>query len=172
MALSQTLQEALNEQLKQELYSSYLYLAMAAYCDSKNLQGFAHWMMLQADEEREHAMRFYTFIQDRGGRVVLKALPGPPSDFASPLEVFEQALAHEQEVTTMIHQLYGRAVAENDYPSQAFLQDFVTEQVEEEKTASAMVEALQMVGEDKVGLLMLDRELGARTVADDQPARF
>ena len=169
--LSPALRDALNEHLKQELYSAYLYLAMAAYSESMSLPGFAHWMLLQAEEERGHAMRFYRFIHDRGGRVTLPAIPQPPSEFGSPVALFEQALAHEQEVTTMIHQLYGRAVAENDYPSQAFLQDFVTEQVEEEKTASAIVEALRMVGEDKVGLLMLDRELGARTAADGQPAR-
>ncbi len=163
MALSQTLQEALNEQLKQELYSSYLYLAMAAYCDSKNLQGFAHWMMLQADEEREHAMRFYTFIQDRGGRVVLKALPGPPSDFASPLEVFEQALAHEQEITSMIDQLYQRATAESDHATQVFLQAFISEQVEEERNAGQIVETLRMAGDNGAALLLIDRELARRT---------
>ena len=168
--LSPALRDAFNEHLKQELYSAYLYLAMAAYCESINLPGFAHWMLLQAEEEREHAMKFYRFIHDRGGRVILPAIPQPPSEFASPAALFEQALAHEQEVTTMIHHLYGRAVDEGDYPSQVFLQGFVAEQVEEEKTASALVETLRMVGEDKVGLLMLDRELGARTAADGLPA--
>ena len=169
MALSQTLQEALNEQLKQELYSSYLYLAMAAYCDSKNLQGFAHWMMLQADEEREHAMRFYTFIQDRGGRVVLKALPGPPSDFASPLEVFEQALAHEQEITSLIEHLYQRAATESDHATQVFLQAFISEQVEEERNASQIVETLRMAGDNPTAMLLIDRELAQRT-AEAAPA--
>ena len=163
MVLSQTLQDALNEQLKQELYSSYLYLAMAAYCESKNLQGFAHWMMIQADEEREHAMRFYTFIQDRGGRVVLKALPGPPSDFATPLEVFEQALAHEQEISSLIEQLYQRAAAEPDHATLVFLQAFISEQVEEERNASQIVETLRMAGDNGAALLLIDRELAQRT---------
>ncbi len=163
MALSQTLQDALNEQLKQELYSSYLYLAMAAYCDAKNLPGFAHWMLLQADEERAHAMRFFTFIQDRGGRVTLKALPGPPSDFASPLEVFEQALAHEQEITSLIEQLYQRAAADQDQATQIFLQGFISEQVEEERTASQIVETLKMAGDNRAALLLIDRELAQRT---------
>ncbi len=162
MVLSQALQDALNEQLKQEFYSSYLYLAMAAYCDAKNLPGFAHWMLLQADEERQHAMRFFNFIQDRGGRVVLKALPGPPSDFASPLEVFEQALAHEQEISSLIEQLYQRAVAEPDSATQVFLQAFITEQVEEERTASQIVETLRLAGDNPSALLMIDRELAQR----------
>ncbi|MDP8923379.1 MAG: ferritin [Chloroflexota bacterium] len=163
MALSQTLQDALNEQLKQELYSSYLYLAMAAYCDAQNLQGFAHWMLLQADEEREHAMRFFNFIQDRGGRVMLKALPGPPSDFASPVDVFEQALAHEQEITSLIEQLYQRAAADQDQATQIFLQGFISEQVEEERTASQIVETLKMAGDNRAALLLIDRELAQRT---------
>ena len=160
--LSQTFRDALNDHLKHELYSAYLCLAMAAYCESVNLPGFAHWMRLQADEEREHAMKFYDFIHDRGGRVILQALPQPPVDFTSPAAAFEQALAHEQEVTTMIHRLYGRAVEENDYASQVFLQGFVTEQVEEEKTASGIVATLGMIGDNKIALLMLDRELGGR----------
>ena len=168
--LSPTFQDALNQHLKQELYSAYLYLSMAAYCESISLPGFAQWMRLQAEEERGHAMKFYDFIHDRGGRVILQALPQPPSDFPSPAAIFEQALAHEQEVTTMIHQLYSRAVEEGDYPSQVFLQGFVAEQVEEEKTASQIIETLKMIGDDKIGLLMLDRELGARKAADDLPA--
>ncbi len=167
--LSQSFQEALNEHLKQEWYSSYLYLSMAAYCESINFPGFAHWMRLQADEEREHAMSFYRFILDRGGRVRLLAIPQPPTDFASPAAVFEQALAHEQEVTTMIDQLYSRATAEQDHASQVFLQDFVREQVEEEKTASEIVETLRMIGDNNVALLMLDREL-ARRGAEASPA--
>ena len=168
--LSPDLQRALNEQLKQELYSSYLYLAMAAYCESINLSGFAHWMRLQADEEHEHAMKFYDHIQDRGGRVALQALPQPPSDFSSPVGVFEQALAHEQEITSLISELYRRAGAEQDHASQVFLQGFIAEQVEEEKTASQIVETLRMAGDDKVALLMIDRELAARaTAAESTP---
>ena len=160
--LAPTMQDAMNAHLNKELYSAYLYLAMAADCESHTLPGCAHWMRLQAEEENAHAMKFYDFIHDRGGRVRLKAIDGPPTDFASTLELFEQALAHEQEVTGQINELYALAVRENDYPTQAFLQWFVTEQVEEEKTATQIVETLKMIGDDKVALLMLDRELGAR----------
>jgi ferritin len=163
--ISQTLTDALNEQLKQELYSSYLYLSMSAYCDQQSLTGFAHWMRLQADEEREHAMKFFDFIQDRDGRAVLQSLPQPPRDFGSPVNLFEQVLAHEQEVTSLIEQLYRKAVAEQDHATQVFLQWFISEQVEEEKTASQILETLRMAGDNKVALLMLDRELGARQAA-------
>jgi ferritin len=167
--LSPDFQRALNEQLKQELYSSYLYLAMAAYCESINLPGIARWMRLQADEEREHAMRFYDHIIDRGGRVGLLALPQPPGDFGSPVRVFEQALAHEQEITSLIHDLYGRATVSQDHASQVFLQGFVAEQVEEEKTATQILETLRMAGDDKVALLMVDRELATRSTTQSAP---
>ena len=161
--ISPSLTDALNEQLKQEFYSSYLYLAMAAYCDSQNLPGFSHWLRLQADEEREHAMKFYDFILDRDGRVALQTLAQPPRDFGSPSKLFEQVLAHEQEVTSLIEQLYRKASAEQDSATQIFLQWFISEQVEEEKTATQILETLRMAGDNNVALLMLDRELGART---------
>lgn len=160
--VSQSLQDALNDHLKQELYSSYLYLAMAAWCDAQNLPGFGHWMMLQADEEREHGMKFFTFIQDRGGRVVLQGLPQPPRDFDSPTALFEQVLAHEQEVTSLIESLYSKAVGEQDRATQVFLDWFISEQVEEERQATQTLETLRTIGDNKIGLLMLDRELGQR----------
>jgi ferritin len=166
--LGKAVQEAMNEQIKNELYSAYQYLAMAAYCESANLPGFAHWMRTQAREETEHAMKFYDFILDRSGRVVLQAIDQPVADFSSPLEVFEQALEHEQKVTAMINDLYGLAVTENDYASQTFLQWFVTEQVEEEKNAGDVVETLNMVGDKSEALFLLDRELAGRA-ADEQP---
>jgi len=161
--ISQSLTAALNDQLKQELYSSYLYLSMSAFCDDQSLTGFAHWLRLQADEEREHAMKFFDFIQDRDGKAVLQAIPQPPRDFGTPVQLFEQVLAHEQEVTTLIEQLYRKAIAEQDHATQVFLQWFVSEQVEEEKTATELLDTLKMAGDSKVALLMLDRELGART---------
>ena len=161
--ISQSLTAALNDQLKQELYSSYLYLSMSAFCDDQSLTGFAHWLRLQADEEREHAMKFFDFIQDRDGKAVLQAIPQPPRDFGTPIQLFEQVLAHEQEVTTLIEQLYRKAIAEQDHATQVFLQWFVSEQVEEEKTATELLDTLKMAGDSKVALLMLDRELGART---------
>lgn len=160
--LNPTLHRALNDHLGAELYSAHLYLSMSAYCESMNLPGFARWMRAQSEEERDHAMKFYEFIGDRGSRVVLGAIEQPPTDFASPLDLFEQALAHEQQVTAMIHRLYGLAEQEKDYPSQTFLQWFVIEQVEEEKTATGIVETLRTIGENRVAVLMLDRELGGR----------
>jgi ferritin len=163
------IQDAMNEQMKNEFYAAYQYLSMAAYCESENLPGFAHWMRTQAREETEHAMKFYDFILDRNGRVVLQAIEGPVVEFGSPLEVFERALEHEQKVTAMINDLYGLAVKENDYASQTFLQWFVTEQVEEEKNTGDVVETLKMIGDKSEALFLLDREL-ARREGDEEPA--
>ena len=156
------MQDALNAHLAEELASSYLYLAMSAYCESRNLPGFAHWLKTQSDEERGHAMKFFDFVQNRGWRVKLHGLGAPPADFGSPLQLFERVLAAEREVTSKINQLYATASEVEDYASQAFLQWFVSEQVEEEKTASNIVETLRMIGDDKVALLVLDRELAGR----------
>jgi len=160
--ISQSLTDALNEQVKQEFFSSYLYLSMAAWAGDKNLPGFVNWLRLQADEERSHAMKIFDFIQDRNGKAVLLALAQPQREFSSPLELFEQVLAHEQEVTSLIDQLYRKAVAAQDHATQIFLEWFISEQVEEEKMATQILETLRMAGDDKVALLMLDRELGAR----------
>lgn len=163
--ISKTLQDALNAQIGHELYSSYLYLSMAAYTDAKNLPGFSHWMLLQADEERGHAMRFYNFIQDKGGRVLLPAIKQPPHEFDSPLALFEQVLGHEQEVTSLIEQLYRKARSEQDHATEVFLEGLITEQVEEERTASQILETLRMAGDSSVALLLVDRELGQRSSA-------
>lgn len=160
--LSQTLHDAINEQLNYELYSAYIYLAMAAYYDSITRPGFAHWMRVQAQEEVEHAMKFYTYIYDRGGKVALKEIGQPPADFRSELDAFEKALAHERKVTARINDLYAQAVKDNDYASQSFLRWFVDEQVQEERDASQIVEMLKMIGDSKNGLFMLDHELGER----------
>jgi ferritin len=160
--LNQAVQDAMNEQIGNELFSAYQYLSMAAYCESENLPGFAHWMRSQAQEETVHAMKFYDFILERNGRVVLGAIDGPLVDFGSPLEVFQRALEHERKVTGMINDLYGLAARENDYASQTFLQWFVTEQVEEEKNAGDVVETLRMIGDGTETLFLLDRELGQR----------
>src|ERR671916_979080 len=167
--LGKEIQDAMNEQVKNEFYAAYQYLSMAAYCESENLPGFAHWMRTQAQEETQHAMKFYDFILDRNGRVVLQAIEEPVVEFGSPLEVFERALEHEQRVTAMINELYGLAARENDYASQTFMQWFVTEQVEEEKNAGDVVETLKMVGDSREALFLLDRELGRRG-NDEQPA--
>jgi ferritin len=152
----------MNEQIKNELYSGYLYLSMSAYCESINLPGFAHWMRMQEQEERIHALKFFDFVNERGGRVVLQAIDQPPAEFRSPLDILEKTLEHEQKVTAMINDLYALAAQEKDYASQIFLQWFVTEQVEEEDSASQIVETLKMIGDNRQALLMLDRELGGR----------
>jgi ferritin len=160
--LDEKLLEAMNEQINKELYSAYLYLGMAAYLDASNLAGSAHWMRAQAREEQEHALKFYRYLYERGGRVTLQAIDEPPTEYESVLDVFEQTLAHEQKVTALINGLYAMAVAENDYASQAFLQWFVSEQVEEEDNATRIVETLKMVGSKGQALIMLDRELAKR----------
>jgi ferritin len=159
---SSKVEKAINEQIKNELYSAYLYLSMAAYFDSINLPGFAHWMRVQFAEEQEHAERFYHFVYERGGRVVLQALDQPPSEWASPLAVFEETLKHEQKVTALINDLYALAVQENDYASQVFLQWFIAEQVEEEASATQVIETLKMVGDKGHALVMLDHQLAQR----------
>jgi ferritin len=169
--ISPTMQKALNEQMKNEFYSSYLYLSMSAYCDSVNLPGLSHWMRLQAVEEVKHAMKIFDHVLDRGGRVELHQLDRPPATFTTAREVFEQAHRHEQQVTASINQVYGMAMDERDFASRVFLDWFVQEQVEEEKTSGLLAEQLRMVGEDRPGLLMLDRELGQRrSAAADAPA--
>lgn len=160
--LSNALQDAINEQIKNELYSAYLYLAMSAHFEEQSLLGFATWMRMQAREEVTHAMKLLDYIGDRGGHVALKAIDGPPEHFDSPLEIFRQALAHEKEVTRMIHDLYALAAKESDYPTQVALQWFVTEQVEEEKSALDIVDQLEMAGDNRGALLLLDREMAGR----------
>jgi ferritin len=162
MELSKKMQDALNKQINEELASAYIYLSMAAYFESINLGGFAHWMQMQSNEEMEHAMKFYGFIHDRGGRVVLEAIAQPPVEFDGPTAVFEKTLEHEQYISSCIEKLYALAVAENDYASLSTLQWFVDEQVEEEKTAGDILEMLKMIGEKGQGLIMLDRQLAGR----------
>ncbi|MFN2160419.1 MAG: ferritin [Anaerolineales bacterium] len=154
--------DAMNEQIKNELYSAYIYLSMAAHFEAVNLPGFAHWMRMQSNEEVEHAMKFFDFINERGGRVELKAIDQPPIEWGSPLEIFETALGHEQKVTGMINNIFETAVQEKDYPSQIMLQWFIDEQVEEEKSAGEIVETLKMFGEKDTVIMLLDRQLGER----------
>lgn len=159
---SKNLLSEMNTQIKLELYSGYLYLSMAAYFEAHNLPGFANWMRKQAEEEQEHALKFFDYINDRGEKVVLQAIEQPPSEFKSPLAIFEQSLEHEKSVTARIDLLYSIAVKDNDYASQSFLNWFVDEQVEEEKHASEIVEQLKMVGDSANGLLMINTSLAKR----------
>jgi ferritin len=160
--MNKKLQDALNKQINNEMYSAYLYLAMAAYCESKNLQGFSHWLKVQAKEETAHAMKFFEFLNDRGVRVALQAIPQPPEEFASAQGVFEKTLDHEKKVTAMIDRLYAMAQETGDNASEVFLQWFINEQVEEEKSATVVVETLKMIKPDSAALIMLDRELAKR----------
>lgn len=160
--LKPVMEEALNKQLNAELYSAYLYWSMAAYFHDLSLDGFAHWMRLQAREEVEHAEKFYDYIVERGGRVLLAAINNPETEWNSPQAVFEMTLAHEQKVTGMINELVELAMAEKDHATCNFLQWFVEEQVEEEATADGILQQLKLIGDNKVGLLLLDRELGQR----------
>ncbi len=160
--LTDKMQKALNGQMNAELYSSYLYLSMNAYFKSVNLDGFANWMYYQAQEELEHAMKFYDFISQRGGRIQLAQIEAPPSEWNSPLGVFEDTLAHEQKVTGLINDLVEIAHEEKDHASQIFLQWFVSEQVEEEDSVGGVLEQLKLMGEAKGGLFMMDREMAKR----------
>lgn len=160
--MNETIQQALNEQLKLELTASHAYLAMSAYAESRSLAGCAHWMRAQSEEERLHALKIFDFIHDRDGQARLAALPEPAGSFGSVLEMFEAALAHERKVTASINRIYSLAVQENDYPTQVLFQWFINEQVEEEKQLTQIIDQLRLVGAEGVGLFMIDRELAGR----------
>jgi len=146
VTLSNTLQSALNDQIQKEYYSSYLYLAMSAYLESQNLPGAAKWTRIQSQEELGHALKLFDHVVDRGGRVTLAAIQQPPQAYGTALELFQQVLTHEEHVTASVHKLHAAALKEQDFPAQVMLQWFVTEQVEEEKNASQVVEQLKAVG--------------------------
>ena len=160
--LSKKMNDALNEQINAEFYSAYLYLSMEAYFESVDLPGFANWMRAQIQEESMHAMKLYDFVNERGGRVLLKTIEGPATEWASPLAVFEATYAHEQKVTGLINGLVDLAVEEKDHATNNFLQWFVNEQVEEEASADAVLQQLKMVKDSAEGMFMLDKELGQR----------
>ncbi|MCH8118155.1 MAG: ferritin [Planctomycetes bacterium] len=160
--ISEKMEEALNGQVNAELYSAYLYLSMESYFKSLNLNGFAGWMRVQTQEEVIHAMKIYDFINERGGRVILKAIEGPPTEWDSPLAVFEAVYVHEQKVTGLINDLVDLAIKEKDHATNTFLQWFVNEQVEEESSADEVVQQLKMMENAPGGMFMLDRELGQR----------
>jgi ferritin len=160
--ISKTVEAKMNDQIQHELYAAYLYLAISAWFESINLPGAAHWMASQAQEEMTHALRFYNHVQERGGRVELQAIDKPPVEFDSTLDAFKAALAHEQKVTAQINDIFAVAEQEKDYASRTLLQWFIDEQVEEEKSVGDVVLQLEMIGDHKSGLFMLDRELGQR----------
>jgi len=154
--------DAFNEQINKELYSEYLYLAMAAWLDAENLPGCANFFKIQVQEERFHAMKMYDFVNERGGRVVLEAIEKPEIDFKSVLEIFEKAYEHEQLVTSLINNLMDIAIEEKDYAAKSFLNWFIDEQVEEEASMDSIVGKLKMIGGKGHGMLMIDNELSTR----------
>ena len=160
--INEKVQKAINEQINAELYSSYLYLSMASWFESIGYPGFANWMKVQAAEENEHAMKFFGFVIERGGRVLLKAIDAPETEWKSPLACFEAVLEHERKVTSLIDTLYQLARSEKDNASEIFLQWFVTEQVEEEANAEEIVQFLSKVKDAPQGMIMLDRHLAQR----------
>lgn len=162
MEFSKTVEDAINKQIKEELYSSYLYLSMSAYCESIDFRGVAFWLRKQSQEEYSHAMKFFDYIYDRQGRVTLQAIEQPPTEFGTLVNIFQKVLEHEQKVTGLIHEIYKLAVGENDYATQVALHWFIEEQVEEEKTANEILAQLAMVGDNKAALLMFDKQLGAK----------
>lgn len=167
---SQRMQDALNKQINAEFYSSYLYLAMSAYFQSISLSGFANWMRVQAQEELAHAMKFYEFVNERAGRVVLHKIDEPKAEWENSTAVFQQVLDHEQEVTRLINELVNIAIEEKDHATQIFLQWFVTEQIEEESSANEVLHKLKLTGGEGSGLFMLDRELATRVFVPAAPA--
>jgi ferritin len=160
--LKPKLLEALNQQINEEYYSSYIYRAMVAYFEDMNLDGCAHWMRMQADEEHLHALKIFDYIIDRGGRVELKTVQAPPLTWDSPLAAFEAALAHEKHMTDNITKLADLAQDEHDHATNNLMQWYVSEQVEEEASVDDIVQKIKLVGTDGAGLFLIDRELKSR----------
>lgn len=160
--IHQDLEDALNRQINQELTAAYNYLGMSSYFDTQNLDGFSKWMMMQHNEENQHAMRLFHYLQDRGGTVRLNAIPAPSVDYSDPLDVFQKALETEIDNTNSINALYELAYSLNDHATKSHLQWFLDEQVEEEKSMEDVIALLERIGNDTAGLLYLNDKLGAR----------
>ena len=160
--LNEKMVDALNKQLNKEIYSAYLYLSMSAHSNFTGLKGFANWFMVQYQEEMVHAMKIYDYINDQGGRVKLMAIAQPPTEFGSPLDMFEKTLGHEKFVTKSINELVNLAIEEKDHATNIFLQWFVTEQIEEEANDNEIISKLKLIGKDDRGLFMIDKELATR----------
>jgi ferritin len=156
---------ALNDQIRKEFYSSYLYLSMAAQLESMNLKGFAHWMQVQAGEETKHGMKIYGHVNERGGRVIMQPIDAPPSKWKSAKEMFTEAYHHEQKVTASINKIVELARSEKDNATEAFLQWFVNEQVEEEASTNEITQKLQLIGDNAPALVMMDAEMHKRAPA-------
>ncbi len=161
--ISEKLEKAFNVQINKEFYSEYLYLSMQAYFERLNLKGFVNWMSVQVQEERAHAMGMFDYLNQRGGSVILEAIEKPEVDWKSPLDVFENVLKHEEYVTASINELMDVAEEVKDRAAMSFLNWYLKEQVEEEDNAGQVLATLKLIGDDKKALLMLDKELAART---------
>jgi ferritin len=160
--ISKKMLDLINAQINEEMYSAYLYMAMSAECSNRGLNGTATWLMVQYHEEMFHAMKFYNYLLDQGGKVSLAALKTPPITFKTVKEMFSQVLKHENHITTCINSLIDLAIKEKDHASHAFLQWYVNEQVEEEKNASEILNQLGYIKEDAAGMILFDKDLGAR----------
>jgi ferritin len=165
--LSKIIEKELNDQINAEYWSAYFYLSMAAYFENKNLPGFANWMKVQYQEEISHVMKFFNYVNERGGRVLLKPIDAVKTEWKDEIEVFEETLKHEQKVTGLINNLVNIALEEKDHATHNILQWFVSEQVEEESSVDEILQQLKMMEGNKHGLLMLDRELKQRTFIDE-----
>lgn len=161
--INEKMEKALLNQINKELFSEYLYLSMKAYFANLNLDGFVNWMNVQIQEEHAHAMGLYDYVIERGGKVILEAIEKPESFWQSPLEVFKAVLAHEEYITSEIYSLMDVADETKDRAASIFLNWYVKEQVEEESSVSKVLAQLEMIGDDKQGLLALDKELAQRT---------
>lgn len=162
--ISKKMEGALNEQINRELFSAYLYLSMSSYAEINGLKGIATWFKVQYHEEMVHAMKFFEYINRQGGAVHLKAIQEPQMNFESPLAIYTAALEHERFITRSINELIEVAISEKDHASKAFLDWYITEQIEEEQNATEIVQTLKMIGENKAALFLYDKDLGARVV--------
>jgi ferritin len=160
--ISRKMQDALNSQIREEMYSSNLYLSMAAWSEACNLKGFSHWMRIQSKEELGHALKLFDYLIERGGKAQIQAIGEPQQEFKSPREVFEQTLAHELKISKKIHELYELALEEKDYATQNLMMWYISEQVEEEAHVTEYVEKLKMIGESSNAIFWIDKELRKR----------
>jgi len=169
--MNKKMEKALNEQINAEMYSSYLYLSMSAYFADNNLNGFANWMRVQAQEELAHAMKFFDYINERGGRVELTSIEKPKKEWKNAIEVFQETLKHEQHVTSLINNLVNLAITEKDHATNSVLQWFVNEQVEEESNATTLLGEVKMTEGKGPGMFMIDRELKTRVFTPITPTQ-
>lgn len=168
--LKDTVLKALNNQINAEIHSAYLYLSMSAWFEAKGLGGFANWMKVQYQEELTHAMKFFDYVHERSGRVILQPIAGVQTEFESIIDAYEKTLEHEQKVTALINNLVDVAMAANDHATQSFLQWFVNEQVEEEKNVNQILDDLRLINGQGNGLFMMNRELASRVFTDETKA--